>query len=134
VVVSYLECLWRFIGLFGTPEAFGEWESNQSPLVDTGLGGDYPPGFEAFLAARGVPDREFRQAVCYTTEVVYSSLYGAADESGSRRFVDELMELVRPLGLTFPDIRPFSKSRWADDHGWGAIPSPGELAAWRNGP
>ncbi len=113
-IVGYLEYLWRFIGLPGTPEAFGQWEAGWPPLIETGLGWDYPPGFESLLASRGVPEREFRQAVCCTTEVLYGSLYGAADESGSRRFVGELAALVDPLGVTFPDLRPFSGSRWSD--------------------
>jgi hypothetical protein len=78
-----------------------------------------------------VLEREFRQAVCCTTEVLYGSLYGAADESGSRRFVGELTALAGPLGVSFPDIQPFSGSRWSDGHGWGTTPTTEELAAWR---
>lgn len=101
----------------GTPEAFNQWEEDQPPLIETGLGGEYPPGFESVPAARGVPEPEFRQAVCCTTEVIYGSFYCASDESGSRQFVSELANLVGPLGVPFPDPRQFSGSRWSDRHG-----------------
>lgn len=130
-VAAYLTYLWRFIGLPNSPGSFRQWEADRPPLVGTGLGGEYPPNFEALLAERGVPEREFRQAVCCTTEVLYGSMYGAADEPGSRRFVAELATLVGPLGVAFPDTRPFCGSRWFDGHGWGAMPSTKELAAWR---
>ena len=130
-IAAYLEYLWRFIGLPGTPEAFGQWTADEPLLMDAGLGGEYPPGFESLLEARAVPEREFRQAVCCTTEVLYGSLFGAADESGSRRFIGELAALVGPLGVAIPEARSFSGSHWSDGHGWGAIPSDEELAAWR---
>jgi hypothetical protein len=130
-VAAYLEYLWRFISMSGEPGAFRQWEADEPPLVATGLGWEYPPGFEALLAARSVPEREFRQAVCCTTEVLYGSLYGAADESGSRQLVAELVALVSPIGVAFPDTQPFSASRWIDGHGWGSIPPSQVLAAWR---
>jgi hypothetical protein len=130
-VVAYLEYLWRFINLPGTPEAFRQWEADQPPLIQTGLGWEYPPGFGALLTTRGVPEREFRQAVRCTTEVLYGSLYGAADELGSRRFVGELAALVGPLGVSVPDIQPYTASRWSDGHGWGATPSTETLVTWR---
>lgn len=127
----YLDYLWRFIGMGGSAEAFGQWTADEPALVGTGLGWEYPPEFEALLAARGVPEQEFRQAVCCTTEVLYGSLYAAADESGSRGHVSRLVALVGPLGVAIPDTRPFLKSRWGDGHGWGALLSTEELAAWR---
>jgi hypothetical protein len=130
-IAAYLDYLWRFIGMPGSAEAFGQWTADEPPLVEAGLGGEYPPGFEAFLAARGVSEQEFRRALCYATEVVFSSFYRAADDPGSRRFVDELAGLVAPLGVGFPDTRQFARSRWSDDWGWGAIPSTEELTEWR---
>ncbi len=130
-VAAYLDYLWWFVGLSGSTEAFGEWSGAEVPLVGAGLGYEYPPGFEAFLAARGVPETEFRRAVCAATEVLYGSLYGAADEPGSRRFVGELAALVAPHGVPFPDLAPFAGSRWADGHGWGRLVGPEELASWR---
>jgi hypothetical protein len=133
-VTAYLDYLWRFIGLPRSPEAFNQWQADPPALVETGLGYDYPPGFEALLAARGVPEQEFRYALSSATEVLYGSMYAAADESGSRRFVGELAALAASLGVGFPDLRPFSGSRWSDGHGWGACPTPEELAAWRATP
>jgi hypothetical protein len=133
-VAAYINSLWGFIRLPGSTEAFVAWESSQPPLVDAGLGYEYPPGFEAFLESRGVPEREFRHALCCTTEILYGSMYAAADEPGSRRFLSELVEVVIPYGVVFPDTRPFAGSRWSERSGWGARPGPEELAAWRGEP
>lgn len=130
-VAAYLDYLWRFVGLPGSTQAFDEWSLAEPALVGAGLGWEYPPGFEEHLAERGVPEREFRHAVCTATEVLYGSLYGAADEPGSRRFVGDLAALAAPLGVPFPDLRPFAGARWADGHGWGKLASAEELAAWR---
>jgi len=133
-ITAYLDYLWRFIALGGSAEAFGEWEASQPALIETGLGYEYPAGFEEFLAACEVPEREFRRAVGLTTEVLYTSMYAAADEPGSRRFLGELANLAGAFGVGFPDTRHFAESRWSDGHGWGSRPSPEEVAAWRSGP
>lgn len=130
-LVAYLEHLWRFIALPDSPEAVGQWDADPPPLIETGLGWEYPPGFLSLLAARGVPEHEFRQAVCCTTEVLYGSLYGAADELGSRQLVSQLAALVSQLGVPFPDIEPFSESRWSVGHGWGPPARPEDVAVWR---
>lgn len=130
-VTAYLDYLWRFIGLSDSPGEFDQWEADRPDLVEVGLGYEYPLGFEALLEAVKVPEREFRKAVCWTTEVLYSSMYAATDELGSRRYVGRLAELAASFGVEFPSIQPFEKSRWSDRHGWGARLSSEELAAWR---
>jgi hypothetical protein len=133
-VTAYLDYLWSFIGLSTSPEAFGEWEASQPLLVETGLGYGYPAGLEELLTTRCVPEREFRQALGLTTEVLYTSLYAATNEPRSKRFLSELAGLVSTFGVVFPDILPFAESRWLDAHGWGVRPSPEELAVWRDSP
>ena len=130
-VGAYLDYFWWFVGMDGSTEAFGKWSAAEPPLVGAGLGWEWPEGFADHLAARGVPEPEFRRAVCSASEVLYGSLYGACDEPGSRRFVGELAALVHPHGVPFPDLRPFDGSGWADGHGWGRLVGPQELAAWR---
>jgi hypothetical protein len=115
-----------------TTEEFGRWQADEPPLVGAGLGWEYPPGFEEFLSRRGVAESEFRGALCLTTEVLFGSLFGAADESGSRRNLDELAEAVGRWGVVGPRLAPFSGSRWSDGCGWGAIPTPAELASWQS--
>jgi hypothetical protein len=132
-VVAYLDYMWRFL-VVEAGVGFDEWVSSEPALMSAGLGDDFAPDFEAFLAARGVPEAEFRQALCCTTEVLYGSMYAAADEQGSRLFLTELAELAAPFGVALPHMRPFVGSRWSDGHGWGACPSPEELAAWRGEP
>lgn len=130
-ISAYLDHLWRFLAVGNAGEGFEEWISDRTPLLFAGLGDEYPPDFEAFLAARTVSEREFRQALGCTTEVLYGSMYAAADEPGSREFLGELAKLVAAFGVEFPDTRPFLGSRWSDGHGWGAQPTPEELITWR---
>jgi hypothetical protein len=129
-IKAYIEHLWKFMMLDG-PEAFRRWEADEPSLVVTGLGWEYPRGFEDYLREHAVPAGEFRWALENTAEVVYGSLYGAADNPGSRRHLAELADLVAPLEVPWPDIRRFAESRWADRGGWGRVLSADELASWR---
>ncbi|MDB5335303.1 MAG: hypothetical protein JWN70_922 [Planctomycetaceae bacterium] len=133
-MAAFLNYLWWFVGMSGSTEAFDEWSAAEPPLVGTGLGSEYPPGFEAHLTARNVPEPEFHLVVCLTTEVLYTSLFGACDEPGSRQFLDELAALVEPLGVPFPDLRVFAGARWDDGDGWGRLVSSEQLADWRAAP
>jgi hypothetical protein len=130
-LTAFLDYLWQIIELPNTSEAFDGWVASQPALVDVGLGYEYPAGFESLLGVHGVPEREFRHAICCVTEILYSSLYGAADEPGSRRFLSDLTELVAPFGIRPPDTRRFAGSLWSDGHGWGAQPAPQVMEAWR---
>jgi hypothetical protein len=123
--------MWRFLAVGNAGEGFDEWVSGETPLVAAGLGYEYPRGFEEFLADRGVTEREFRRALCCTTEVLYGSIYAAADEPGLRQFLGQLAELATLFGVVHPDTRPFIGSRWSDRHGWGARPTLEEFACWR---
>ncbi len=76
---------------------------------------------------------EFRGPLCLTTEILFGSMFGAADESGSRRYLGELAEAVGRWGVDWPHLAPFSGSRWSDGSGWGAIPTAAELASWQAG-
>jgi hypothetical protein len=129
-IPAFADYLWRFIGL-QNPEAFGIWESERPPLVDAGLGWEYPPGFEELLASRGVPEREFRSTLCHTTEVLYGSMYGAADAHGSLQNLGKLADTVTQFGVSWPDVQRFAGSRWSDRWGWGEPLSPEDLAGWR---
>lgn len=132
-IAAYLDYLWRFIGMPTTTEEFARWQEDEPPLVRAGLGWEYPPGFETFLAGCGVAESEFRGALGPTTEVLFGSMYGAADESGSKRYISELAQAVAHWGIRWPNLTPFSSSRWLDGSGWGAIPTEAELEAWRVG-
>ena len=104
----------------------------EPPLTHAGLGDPCPPDFDDALAAAGVPADEFRRALGCCTEVLYTSMYGAADEERSRHYLYELSRIAAPLGVAWPDLRRFAASRWADGHGWGERPSAAEVAAWRS--
>jgi hypothetical protein len=127
----YLDHLWKFIGLSHSGGEFDWWVENQPDLIYTGLGHEYPVGFDELLATAGVQESEFRNVVCWTTEVLYGSMYAACDEDGSRKDLYTLATIVVPLGVRWPDLDRFAGSRWADEHGWGVRPSAEQLVAWR---
>ncbi|HVK19210.1 MAG TPA: hypothetical protein VM533_19915 [Fimbriiglobus sp.] len=129
-ITAYVDYLWRFIGL-SRPEAFESWEAEQPPLVGVGLGDEFPAGVEDHLRVHGVPEAEFRWVLENTTEVLFGSMYGAADDKGSRLHLAALADLVAPFGVPWPDIRRFVASRWTDRGGWGEVLSVDELARWR---
>jgi hypothetical protein len=127
----YLDYLWEFIGFYGDPEPFRHWLDREPALVQAGLQDVLPPGVIAVSEAAGVPEAEFRQALESCTEVLYTSLFAAANEALSRSFLLKLAHAVNPHGIWLPDLRRFAGSRWADDSGWGHRPTPEELARWR---
>jgi hypothetical protein len=123
--------LWEAVGFWTDGEAFGRWVKREPPLVYAGLGDPYPTGFEEALRSAAVPAAEFQDALSATTEVLYISMYGAADEERSRQFLYELATTATAWGVEWPDIRRFAGSRWADGHGWGNRLTVQELAEWR---
>jgi hypothetical protein len=129
-VDRYVDYLWEFIG-FDDPEAFGRWVKKEPPLVAAGLGCEFRTAFKQVLAAAGVSEKEFQQALMSCTEVLYTSMYGACDDEGSKRYLSELADIAVPLGVKWADIRRFAASRWEDEHGWGKPLTPQELAQWR---
>jgi hypothetical protein len=128
----YLDHLWQFIGFCGDGgKSFEGWKKNEPPLTFAGLGDPLPAGFGDVLAAAGVSERTFRRALCFTTEVLYVSMYAASDEERSRHFLYQLADMAEPLGVVWPDISRFAGSRWIDGHGWGNRLSAQELTIWR---
>jgi hypothetical protein len=130
---TFVDSLWRSIGPIG-PEEVKKWEAEQPPLVGAGLGWEYPSGFEEYLDSHEVPELEFRSVLCWTTEVLYGSLYGAADDQGSLRFLEALADKVEEFSVPWPDIQRFASSRWIDRSGWGNPLTSEELARWRERP
>ncbi len=131
-ISRYLDHLWEFIGLPDDGSAFDHWVENEPQLIQTGLGYDYPSEFESALGTAGGRESEFRQVLICTTEVLYTSMYAAADEEGSRRFLLELARSVVPLGVVWPNLNNFTDSRWTDGNGWGNRPTEPQIAAWRD--
>jgi hypothetical protein len=127
----FLETWWDFVSFFGDGTQFGRWEKSQPPLIFTGLGDPCPTEVSEALEGAGVEQSEFLDALSCATEVAYTSMYGASDNEGSRRFLLELADIAVAHGVCWPDLAKFATSRWVDGHGWGGRPSEQELAVWR---
>jgi len=127
----FVEHLWEFIGLQAGRDVFDNWVKNTPPLTGAGLGDPFPPGFDDVLMAAEVSESEFRSALSNTTEVLYFSMYGAADEEASRRFLVDLAALTQTLGVVWPDMSCFANSLWSECHGWGKRLSAKDLEDWR---
>jgi hypothetical protein len=130
-LVRYIEHMWGFAALPGGGEGFEEWEFGRPALVDAGLGYEYPEGFEAYLAATEVSEPEFRAALMHTTEILYGSLWAAADDAGSLRDAAGLAGIALAAGAAWPDLSAFAESPWLGG-GWGGRLSPEQLARWRS--
>jgi len=128
----FVEHLWEFIGLPPGGGGFDQWVKREPALTFVGLGDDFPPEFDSVLRAAKVSAAEFRQALSCTTEVLYSTMYGAADEEGSRRYLSELASIAESAGAEWPDMNCFAASKWSDGHGWGQRPSERDLAEWKS--
>jgi hypothetical protein len=87
-LTRYIEHIWGFAALPRGGFGFEEWEFGRPALVDTGLGYEYPEGFEAYLAGSGVSGPEFRAALLHTTEV----LYGRRTRARSRELLGDRRE------------------------------------------
>jgi hypothetical protein len=83
----FVEHLWEFIALPPGGVGFDHWVKREPPLTFVGLGDGLSPEFDSVIRAAGVSAAEFRQALSCTTEVLYSTMYGAADEAGSRQYI-----------------------------------------------
>jgi hypothetical protein len=127
----FVEHLWEFIALPVGGGGFEPWTRREPPLTRVGLGNDIPQDFDSVLRIAGVSPEEFRQVLACTTEVLYSSMYAAADEEGSRRYLSELGRVADLVGVEWPDMSCFAGSKWSDCHGWGQPLSAQQFAEWR---
>jgi len=77
------------VGIRGAPRwrrwGLDEWESSRPELMNAGLGDELQAEFVGDLMARGIAKSTFCLALMHTTEVLYGSLWGAADDVGSLR-------------------------------------------------
>lgn len=111
--------MWDFFSLEAKLASFDDWINSKTTLTYVGLGDEFPLEIVAFLEDSKVSLDEFRAILVCTTEILYSSLYGAADEVGSRKYLVELTNFVENIGAELPDLSYYSNSKWTDQHGWG---------------
>lgn len=130
-VDRFVDHQWRFLTV-PVSETVRTWEDSTPPLTATALGYEFPPEFEEFLVRRNVPPNEFRSVLASTAEVLYGSMYGAANEPESRKHLLELASFIERFGIEMPSVNAFSPSRWADRDGWGNPLSIEEVAKWRD--
>jgi hypothetical protein len=127
----FIDHLWRFLTV-PVSEDFRTWAASEPPLTNTALGFEFPPEFEAFLVDRNVPPNEFRSILANTAEVLYTCMYGAADEPGSRIHLLRLASEVELWGVKMRNLDAVSSSRWADGNGRGEPLSIEDVAKWRD--
>jgi hypothetical protein len=95
------------------------WEENHPLLVHVALGDEYPGWFAEFLEENGIPADEFRQLLASVAEIVFGSFYAAADDRGSLKDLNNVLNIVQEYGISPPPLKRFADSRFCDGHGWG---------------
>jgi len=112
--------------------SFETWSEAEPPLIQSGLGDPLPAELLAQLAAAGVNADEFAALIMHATEIVYSSLYAAADDKGSLEDLGKVFEVAERSGVMIPPAETVSHCRINDGHGWGRKLTREELAALRS--
>jgi hypothetical protein len=129
-VCRFIEYLWTYVALPGGGVGFEDWYFGRPDLAEVAIGYDWAPGFADYLQNCKVNETEFREALTLCYEVIYGSLYAAADDAGSLRNVAGLAAIAVPAGAVWPDLSVFASSPWVDG-GWGVQVTAKELAQWR---
>ena len=128
---AFLDCLWRFPLTMSSPDSFAAWENTQPHLVDVGLGDEFSADFLSFLHGVGVSDTDFRHVVESLIEIVFSSLYGGAQNEQSLDFLHSVIAATALFDVWPPPPNLFSTSLFVDNHGWGKPLSNDECNRWR---
>jgi hypothetical protein len=126
---AFLEHMWQFPCISG--HARVRWERERPVLVDVGLGDRAPPALVERLARARVAPREFRALLASTVDIVFGSLYGAADYHASLQRLGTVLRIAARANVLPPPPASFSNSRFEECRGWGPTLSPRERDVWR---
>jgi len=129
-ITRFLEYFWEF-ALLDLMEV-GVWVKNRPVLVQVALGDNWPAELEAFLHSHCEDSESFRRLIEATAEIVYYSLYGAADNESSLKYLRHVMQTTSAAGVVPPPLDCFAASRFQDRHGWGNPISADQRDEWRS--
>lgn len=127
MIDAFLDHMWELPCI----TSFPAWESRRCELVKVGLGDPFPREILDLLQTAGVSEKEFRQLIEGSVEIIYTSAYGKSDDAGSLRFLDRVLQITASAGVPPPPPRLFLSSLFADCHGWGIKLSPEQRDDWR---
>ncbi|GHZ29835.1 hypothetical protein VCSRO29_3470 [Vibrio cholerae] len=112
---DFLDHLWSWFLVDG-PDEFEPWESKRTTLVNCGLGDEFPEGLLHSLAQNGVGESQFRTIVGGTTDILWGSFWGAAENELS---MAALENVISASGLEqFPVLTPFKFSLFSQNGCW----------------
>lgn len=123
------EHLWQWMSV--DYRTFGVWSGFESPVLDAALGDELPAELTRQCKQRGVDPAEFKGVLAALVEITYGSLYGAADDEGSLKFLRYVLEVGAAAGITPPSAEPFVQSFFTDGRGVGR-PTVEEVERWRH--
>lgn len=129
---QFIESMWELPCVSN----FVTWDKTDLPLLRyVGLGDpiekDFPE-FTRYLNEKGVSTSEVSELIQCTTEIIYSSAYGATDDSGSQKFVEKIVDVCMQWGARLPPLGIFSISAFSENDGWSTPISTGQRDEWRN--
>lgn len=131
LISEFLDYMWEW-PIMMTENHFSEWESKTTAIVDFGLGDELPPELNKLLISSGVSEEQFRYLTENTVEIIWSSFYGASDNEGSLKYLENVMTVASSLGYTPPSFNEFIESCFKDKHGWGNVLTSEQKDQWRN--
>lgn len=127
MIDEFLDRMWEVPCI----ESLPDWESRPCALVHAGLGDSFASEFADLFERDKRLEREFRELLESTVEIIYCSAYGKGDDEGSLRFLDEALGICAKAGVTPPPTQGFAGSLFAEREGWGKRLSTEERDEWR---
>jgi hypothetical protein len=124
---ALVEHLWAWLTV--TPDTFDAWYESEPALVLVGLGGELPDRLTANCTAHGIEPERLAALLRGLTEIVYGSLFGAADDEGSLAELGTVAAVVGQHGLALPPSGLFADSPISEGR---ARMDPARVHRWRH--
>jgi len=130
-VWTYLTEMWEFPQL-ATLEAKLEWEKSRCDLADYGLGDELPEELEEELYSLAINEDYFELWVTHVTELAWTNMLKGPQDDESIELLTKVLNLAAKSEIGLPSLTCYSSHLYAENAGWGVIPTDEELEVWQS--